>query len=263
MCRKKDKIGAVVLQMLEKRMEFCLASGDFLLFRMWRAFAFSCMQGLSHDRAPPPTTVASFLAENRFDSPCDEERGGSGYTPLVFAAMSGNVAVVRELIASYGVDVNARVRVDVAAGDFGTEKGMNALTVAAAFCPQDKVHGIVSTLLSAGADVNARSDTNGVTALMCAVGGQSLGGVTALVDCAGETLQLEIGLKINRATALNLAGVMGTFAILEALIHAGADCTHRSGVFFHKPKEITLTIATLSPSKQERQWWLSIDRCRT
>ena len=58
--------------------------------------------------------------------------------------------------------------------------------------------------------------------------GQSEAGVRALLSCARGRIDLEIGVKLNNATAVNFAGFLSTFAILEALILAGADIKHRN-----------------------------------
>ena len=219
----KDKIGNVMFQMLEKKREHYLGSGDLLAFRLWTALTNSVMQGLTHNHAQDASSSAQeFLALYRFESAQDEENRGSGYTPLVFASMSGNLPVVRELIESRRVDVRARVRVDL--HDLGAEKGMDALAFAAGACAQRHVHDIVAALLAAGADPNAAS-VNGSTPLMAAIGYQNLGGVSALLAC--DKVDLEKGLTINRASPLNVAGFVSTYEILKALIGAGANTAHK------------------------------------
>lgn len=226
----KAKIGTVLLQMLSKRREYYLGSGDLFMFRMWTALSCSIMQGLpQHDMSPSPLTVADFLTANHLNTARDEENAGSGFSPLIWAALSGNVEVVRELIASHNVDVNSRLLSGSGADSFGMEKGMDALGIAAYLCPQNRVHDVVSTLLEAGADVNSRFSSGG-TPLIAAVAGQSEEGVRALLAC-GRNVDLEIGIKINHATAINIAGILGTYPIVEALINAGADTSHRSTKF--------------------------------
>ena len=80
-------------------------------------------------------------------------------------------------------------------------------------------------LLESGADPNSRTYGSGITPLMAAVVGHSSEAVRALLTC--ERLELEIGLKVNNATALNIAGVKGAYDIVEALLRAGADRFHR------------------------------------
>ena len=108
---------------------------------------------------------------------------------------------------------------------FGTEKGISALGIAACACPQQYVYETISVLLESGADPNSRMYGSGGTPLMAAVLDQSLMGVRALLAC--DRLDLEIGLGANNATALNIAGISGTYAIIEALLNAGADRFHR------------------------------------
>ena len=181
----KDKIGGVMSRMLASRREYHLGSGDLLMFRVWSAFTFGIMQGLTHQEMPS-TSIDAFLDLNRFASARDEEDRGSGYSPLIIASISGNLPIVRELIDTYGADVRCRVRVVL--HEFGAGKGMDALGLAASTCPQRDVHGIVAALIASGADPNAAS-MGGVTPLIAAIGGLSLGGVKALLTCAGKCLR--------------------------------------------------------------------------
>ena len=212
-----------MFQMLEKKRESYLGSGDLVRFRLWTALASSVMQGLTHNHAQDaPSSAQEFLALYRFESARDEENRGSGYTPLVVASVSGNLPVVRELIDSESVDVRARVRVEM--HDFGAGKGMDALSIAAACCSQRHVHDIVAVLIAAGADPNAASE-NGSTPLIAAIGYQNLGGVSALLAC--DKVDPEKGLPINRASPVQIAGFFSTFEILKALIEAGVNKAHR------------------------------------
>ena len=139
----------------------------------------------------------------------------------MMAAISGNLIVVTELISQHQVNVDTRMLIDLYV--YGLEKGMTALALSAAMCPQIKAHAIVSALLSAGADPNA-SNKQGTSPLIAAVVYQSLEGVRALL--AHSTLDLEHGLKANHATALGIAAFTSTTAIVEALIQAGANRKH-------------------------------------
>ena len=212
-----------MFQMLEKKREYYLGRGDLVKFRVWTALASSVMQGLTHNHAQDaPSSVHEFLALYRFESARDEENRGSGFTPLVFSSVSGNLPVVRELIESESVDVRARIRVGMP--DLGAEKGMDALSMAAACCSQRRVHDIVAALIAAGADPNAAS-VNGSTPLISAIAYQNFGGVSALLAC--DKVDLEKGLPVNRASPLNIAGFVSTFEILKALVDAGANKAHR------------------------------------
>ena len=132
---------------------------------------------------------------------------------------------MRDLIRNHGVDVSARARVDV--NDFGVKKGVSALALAAATCPQREVYDIVATLLASGADPNAATASSGATPLMAAVSFQNLGGTRALLACPGDKLVLEKRFPANSATALNMAGFLSIYDILDALIEAGANKNHR------------------------------------
>ena len=238
-------------QMLEKKREYHLGKGELLSFRIWQAMTHGTMQGLAHgNMQEPPSTVGEFLALNRFVSARDEENRGSGYTPLIYAAMSGNLPVVRELIDRNSVDVRARVRVDVQV--FGGEKGMDALAIAAACCPQRQVHNVVTELLAAGADPNVASSRNGTTPLIAAIGMQNLGGVCALLAC--DTIDLEKGFRMNNASPLNIAGYMATLEIVKALIEAGVNKAHRHVWSHRKWCTQLLTVCDHPPSLQTRQW---------
>ena len=232
--------------MLEKRREHFLGSGELLMFRLWSAYVFRCMEGLSQDAMTPPSaTMADFLEAYHFGGPRDEEKNGSGFSPLVCASLSGNARVVRELL-SHSADVNARVLIDV--GDLGIEKGFSALGIAAALCPQRHVREVVAALLEAGANPNARP-LSGTTPLMAAAACQNEQGVRALLHLA-RGISLDLGLSINNASAINIAGFMGTRAILEALIHAGADRRHRCrGLTNEKKICIYLTLAVFFPGR--------------
>ena len=216
-----------MFRMLAKKREYYLGSGDLLRFRVWTAVANSVMQGLTHDdnkEQEVPSSVPAFLALNRFESARDEENRGSGFTPLILAAVSGNLPIVRELIDSKGVDVRARVR--VAVHELGTEKGMDALALAAGACPQRHVHDVVTALLAAGADPNAYSSSgSGATPLIVALSLHNLGGVCALLAC--KKLDIEKGLRVNHASPLGIACFLSTFEIIQALVEAGANKGHK------------------------------------
>ena len=114
--------------------------------------------------------------------------------------------------------MNARVLVDDLNAEFGVERGNDALGMAAFSCPHAQAHEIVSVLLESGADPNSRTYGSGGTPLMAAVVGHSSEAVRALLAC--ERLDLEIGLKVNNPTELNIGGIKGTYDIVEAAVVA-------------------------------------------
>ena len=198
-CRR-DSMAPIMVRMLRFRREYHLGGDDMINFRWWTALVPTVMKGLPSDGVDlSPQSVNGFLHQNRFKTPQDETRS-SGFTPIIFAAFSGNSAVVNELLTRHSavVDVNARVLVDLP--KYGFEKGMDALTFAACGCPQDKVYEIVSLLLAHGADPNSTTWNSGGTPLMAAIIWHNIGGVQALIASAGTRLDLEKGIKANSAT---------------------------------------------------------------
>ena len=224
---KKDKLASIVLRLLQSRREYHYGRDEHIDFRWWTAVTSTIMKGLPRDGMPkPPGSVSEFLNQNRFHKP-DDETHSTGWTPLVFASLSGNAIVVNELINRHCVNVKARVL--IAMGRYGAESGTDALGAAAAFCPQGKVFEIIGLLLAAGADPNSTYASGG-TPLMAAVMWHSLDGVHALIKCVGDNggkLDLEKGLKINKATALLVAANVSTFEIINALVDAGANREHK------------------------------------
>ena len=145
----------IMIQMLRMRKEYHFGRGDLISFRIWNALLPTVMKGLPSDDIPSlPQSVAGFLKQNQFANP-DDEMNGSGFTPLVFAAMSGNVVVVKELLAHSHVNVHARTSIDLP--KYSIEKGMDALTLSLGTCPEAKVREMVVLLLGAGADPNSAS----------------------------------------------------------------------------------------------------------
>ena len=210
--------------MIEKKREYLLGLGDLVNYRVWTSLIPSVMQGLASAASSAlPTSVDDFVTTYHFSGPRDEENQGSGVTPLMLAALSGNLAVVNELISKCHVDVDARLQIDL--HQFGAEKGSTALALSAGMCPESNVHDVVAALLAAGSNPNSASK-QGTSPLMAAVVYQSLAGVRALLVCARGELDLEQELKANRATALSVASFAGSTAIVDALVEAGAKRKH-------------------------------------
>ena len=140
----------------------------------------------------------------------------------MLSGLSGNIVVLKELIAQHNLNIDARLMIDLR--EIQVERGATALAVSVGLCPQSNVHAIVAAMLAAGADPNA-TDTFGNTALMAAVSFQSVDGVRALIKCAYGKLDFERE-NSNNATVLSVAALISTTAIVEELVQAGADRNH-------------------------------------
>jgi len=168
-----------------------------------------------------PITVEGFLRVFDLTSPNAEEgSAGSGITPLFLAATSGNLDVARSLIRDHCADVKSRTQERMHV--IGLDSGVSPLH--SAMCFGNKTHeAMLELLLGAGADLNTQSNT-GFTALMAAVGYQSMPGVKALLAVsATASLDIEAGLFFNNAGPLNIASYLASTPVVDALIHAGAD----------------------------------------
>ena len=210
----------MLYRMLHKRREYHLGLGEIVVYRMWTALVQSIMEGLPYSALPLPTSLQEFLAEYSFKHVNEEENRGSGISPLMLSAMSGNVTVTKEIVTSHSVDMNARLQVDMP--DFGSERGMTPLHLAASYCPSTCVHDIIQALLTGGAEPNSMTTAAGITPLMSAVSYHRLKGVEAMLELSGSRLNLEQRSRSSSATALLVAAFSGTTPIVAALLRAGA-----------------------------------------
>jgi hypothetical protein len=219
------------------------------------------------------------------------EKTDGSFTQLRWAAFGGDVAKVREILASSGKDL-ARVLSDTA-----NETAASPLHWAAI---QGNVE-IASLLLNAGAELDY-ADSTGQTALMHAVQNSHVLLAHLLADSAGANLQvrdrekhtllhwatyredykmcnflLNRGLlpndtDVNGATALHWAAVRGLPGVIPLLLERGADRTLRdaagkTAVEVAEANGHVLCAAELRkestpPSKQQREthrlrmWWI-------
>ena len=123
------------------------------------------MQGLvCPEMHANPESVEEFITEFRFDSPTNEDKD-SGFTPLVFAVISGNIRVVNELITRHNASIGCRTTLKIP--ELGADRGATALHWTG-WCPRDQTHAVVTALLSAGADPNATTGMGAAPPLMAA-----------------------------------------------------------------------------------------------
>jgi ankyrin repeat protein len=152
--------------------------------------------------------LARQLLERRGTDP--NSRDCEGWTPLVWAARTGNISLVETLL---------HVKADVNAAAFGP----TALQAAAGGGHLD----VVERLLIAGADINAAAvSTSGRTALQAAAGGGHLDMVERLLT-AGADINAAPATN-NGRTALQAAAGGGHLDMVERLLAAGADVKGRS-----------------------------------
>uniref|UniRef100_A0A2C9KCV7 Uncharacterized protein n=1 Tax=Biomphalaria glabrata TaxID=6526 RepID=A0A2C9KCV7_BIOGL len=136
----------------------------------------------------------------------DVDRVDSRYemTPLMHAAMAGNVYIVRQLL-KYNVDMDITDKWDY-----------SALMLAAQF----KKPLVVSALIQEGADVNMVSDYDGKNALILATQSNCFDSVNSL---------LENGADVNYrkpkrgTTALMIAAKKGLVDVVDTLLYYNAD----------------------------------------
>lgn len=147
----------------------------------------------------------------------------NGTTVLMIAAFSGNADVVKQLIKS-GADVNiedegvfgtalmaAIGNADVMAQLYGKENTDRVIL-------NDNID-VIEQLIKAGADVNAKKELDGTTALMGAAAFGNIDAVKLLIDAGAD-----INAKSRYdATAFMLAEEEGHDNIVQLLKEAGAD----------------------------------------
>lgn len=227
----KVAIAKVMWGLIKAKLDHLRITNQADAYRKWCALMPHVMEGLVLPKEAAvfmPTTVEDFLQLYRFESANSEEgKHGSGYTPLHFATLSGNLLVARALLENYKADPH--VSLSQFDCDLGWDKGCTPLHSACAVCPHEQTDEMVALLLRNGADPN-RLSTGGFTPVYASVVWQSLPAFRALLKHAKDTLRLDIHSKINNASALGIAAYMSTPEIVEALLDAGANVAHVNDV---------------------------------
>lgn len=141
--------------------------------------------------------------------PSAADEGGNTRTPLMRAALVGDLEVVRKLVAA-GADVNA------------TDNGITALFYAAGATPiPGQLHGsttVLKWLLEHGADPNAKSRGNGYTALMAAADNAHTDRVALLLS-RGALIDSKTD---DGQTALSVAACRADIDTVALLLEHGA-----------------------------------------
>ena len=101
----KVAIAKVMWGLIKAKLDHLRITNQTDAYRKWCALMPHVMEGLAlpeEAAAFMPTSVEDFLQLYRFKSTNSEEgKHGSGYTPLFFAAFSGNLPVARALLANH------------------------------------------------------------------------------------------------------------------------------------------------------------------
>ena len=134
----KVAIAQVMWGLMKAKLDHLRVTNKTDAYRKWCGFMPHVMEGLPWPEeadAFVPSSVEEFLRLYRFQSPNDEEgKHGSGYTPLTFAALSGNVPVAQALLEEHGADpLTTTRRFDVT---LGFDKDVTPLHAAMYACPR-------------------------------------------------------------------------------------------------------------------------------
>jgi ankyrin repeat protein len=198
-----------------------LSEGDIAILKNWIDQGAEWPDALAGEVAPKPPDpaarklmdglrrgdVAGFrrdLAANRSGA---NASGLAGTTPLMYAALYGDVEAMRQLLEA-GADPNV-----------ASDSGSTALMLA--------IHDPAKTrlLLDAGANPNIRPD-DGRTALIVAASQFGSSAVVKLLLDRGATASAATA---NRTTALRLAAGTGDAEVMRLLVERGADLKADAG----------------------------------
>ena len=194
-----------------------LSDGDIEILKNWIDQGVEWPDELAGEVAPRPTDpaatrlmdalrrgdLATFKRDLAADRPGANARGSAGSTPLMYAALYGDVDATARLLEA-GADPNA-------ASDGGTTALMLAVHDA------DKAR----LLLEAGANPNVRPD-DGRTALIIASSQLGSSAIVKLLLDHGANVS---AVTANRTTALRLAAGTGDGEVMRLLIDHGANLT--------------------------------------
>jgi ankyrin repeat protein len=165
--------------------------------------------------------LAAFMETGGFGETSKGKR--KGVTPLMSAAMAGNVGLMRALLDA-GEDANGRYQ-GVAVGNLGLVRGATALHHASAVSSNA---ACVELLLRHNAILDARAGPFGLTPLHAAAAANEHAVRALARGCAaaGVPLNIYAGTLLNNAPALSIAAYMGTPGSVAALLKLEADASH-------------------------------------
>eukprot|EP00439_Symbiodinium_sp_Y106_P012605 s7795_g1.t2 len=237
----RQKVGRVIIQLVWNKLHHYLARGDlhkyrFLLNQQAACLNIDPIDGLApgfRSEADPFTDPEAvllewFMHQNGFKSYTQYDN--AGWSPLCFAAMSGNAALVQSLLDKRASpnDSTQKPKKELVFG-----KNLSVLSIAAAY----KSNQVLKTLISARANVNARDSHDG-TALHWANISNNPEGVGILCQAGADpTIRCFPGLTPFE-TACGCSSVEaypGSTETVKFLIHARADVDERFQISATEP----------------------------
>ena len=249
----RSALGPVVLAMLQSRKALALAQGDLLTYRFIHAVSAKTLAGTGTS-VPAEASLDEWMAAMRFTSGSPRDEGRStGWTPLMFAVISGRVELCEWLLDAGCADVHSLMRKSYP--QYALRKATPLLHVA---CMVHDSPDIVRLLIRRGANPFKRMQAMpGKPAAHQAAGFGHVGNIDALAEHSSKLLQQRdwFGFRFFHAVAfahgmddtaahvlsahrpmverdvresgmfllaLVLGGV-GNLDTLRALLHAGCD----------------------------------------
>jgi hypothetical protein len=236
----------VLTEMLRLKLEQ-LRDKDITEFRLLKAMVPYILHRLGNgrheQRVPQPQTVPKFLGEYCFSAATDNQqripaRGDNmkrkqqnkwagdvvGLTPVSYAAMSGNVEILAQLLVIPGVEVSPRLRRTLRCQRYVVFSGSTPFLLAAEFNFEETAPAVLALLMDHGADPLGTDNAGNGAILKMASTGQ----VESIrwLKRAVPRLDLDRRYGVIRTTALMRAVVHGHPGTVDALLGLGADCRH-------------------------------------
>ncbi|CAE7458537.1 unnamed protein product [Symbiodinium natans] len=207
----RKRVANIVLQLIRRRLLLLLEQNNLTEYRflynqqslLLKGSGVDCVElgipGFSPESFPDPEELlmAKFMHQNGFSSL--KQRDAAGWSPMCYAAMSGNASLVSALLRR-NADANDRIR--KAKPQVFFSKNMHAIAIAACF----RSNEVIKVLLAAHAKVDAK-DGHKHTALHWSAGSNDAETVRLLVNGgADHTLKQNLGVSVLQLACFNCSG---------------------------------------------------------